>query len=33
MTRRLYRIAGPDARHFLQGLITNDIKGIDAGRR
>jgi tRNA-modifying protein YgfZ len=31
MTRRLYRIAGPDARHFLQGLITNDIKGIDTG--
>jgi folate-binding protein YgfZ len=31
MTRRLYRLTGPDARHFLQGLITNDIKGVDSG--
>jgi folate-binding protein YgfZ len=31
MTRRLYRLTGPDARHFLQGLITNDIKGVDGG--
>jgi folate-binding protein YgfZ len=31
MTRRLYRLTGPDARHFLQGLITNDIKGVDNG--
>ena len=31
MTRRLYRLTGADARHFLQGLITNDLKGIDSG--
>ena len=31
MTRRLYRLTGPDARHFLQGLTTNDLKGIERG--
>ena len=31
MTRRLYRLTGADARHFLQGLTTNDLKGIDSG--
>ena len=31
MTRRLYRLTGGDARHFLQGLITNDLSGIDHG--
>ncbi|MDP5367074.1 MAG: folate-binding protein [Paracoccaceae bacterium] len=31
MTRRIYRLSGADARHFLQGLITNDIAGIDRG--
>ena len=31
MTRRIYRLSGADARHFLQGLITNDIGGIDRG--
>jgi tRNA-modifying protein YgfZ len=31
MTRRIYRLTGPDTRHFLQGLITNDIKGVDHG--
>ena len=31
MTRHLYRLSGTDARHFLQGLITNDIKGVDTG--
>lgn len=31
MTRRIYRLTGPDARHFLQGLTTNDISGIDRG--
>jgi tRNA-modifying protein YgfZ len=29
--RLIYRLTGQDARHFLQGLITNDIKGIDSG--
>ncbi|MFU8882782.1 MAG: YgfZ/GcvT domain-containing protein [Rhodobacterales bacterium] len=31
MTRCLYRLTGTDARHFLQGLITNDLSGIDHG--
>ena len=31
MTRRLYRLTGPDARHFLQGLTTNDLKGMERG--
>jgi folate-binding protein YgfZ len=31
MTRRIYRLTGPDARHFLQGLTTNDLKGVDSG--
>jgi folate-binding protein YgfZ len=31
MTRRIYRMSGADTRHFLQGLITNDIKGVDQG--
>ncbi|WP_372885384.1 folate-binding protein YgfZ [Shimia sp.] len=29
--RRLFEISGPDAEHFLQGLITNDIARLDAG--
>ena len=31
MTRAIYRITGPDADHFLQGLITNDIARLDHG--
>ncbi|OZB17684.1 MAG: folate-binding protein YgfZ [Rhodobacterales bacterium 34-62-10] len=31
MTRRIYRLTGTDTRHFLQGLTTNDIKGVDSG--
>lgn len=31
MTRSVYRLTGGDARHFLQGLITNDLNGIDKG--
>ena len=31
MTRRLYRLGGADARHFLQGLITSDIERLDQG--
>ena len=31
MTRRLYRLSGHDARHFLQGLTTNNLDGIDNG--
>lgn len=31
MTRRIYSLTGHDARLFLQGLITNDIMGIDSG--
>lgn len=26
MTRRLIAVTGPDAAHFLQGLVTNDVK-------
>ncbi|MEM8629928.1 MAG: folate-binding protein [Pseudomonadota bacterium] len=29
--RRVLRISGPDARDFLQGLVTNDIARIDGG--
>lgn len=29
--RRIFRITGPDARHFLQGLITNDVGKLDQG--
>lgn len=31
MTRAIYRIGGKDARDFLQGLITNDIRKLDSG--
>lgn len=31
MTRRIYRLTGTDVRHFLQGLITNDIRRLDQG--
>ncbi len=31
MTRCLYRLTGTDARYFLQGLITNDLSGIEHG--
>lgn len=31
MTREIYRLTGADTRHFLQGLITNDLNGIDRG--
>lgn len=31
MTRTVFRITGNDARDFLQGLITNDIAGLDHG--
>ena len=30
-SRRILRITGPDAERFLQGLITNDISGLDHG--
>lgn len=30
-TRRILRLTGADTRDFLQGLITNDIAGIDTG--
>ncbi|MEL6338121.1 MAG: folate-binding protein, partial [Pseudomonadota bacterium] len=29
--RHIFRLTGDDTRDFLQGLITNDIAGIDAG--
>ena len=29
--RRILRLTGPDTRDFLQGLITNDIRKLDAG--
>lgn len=29
--RRILRLSGPDARSFLQGLITNDVEKIDQG--
>lgn len=31
MTRHVYRLTGSDARHFLQGLITNDLDRIGSG--
>ncbi|MFU8864624.1 MAG: YgfZ/GcvT domain-containing protein [Rhodobacterales bacterium] len=31
MTRHVYRLTGSDARHFLQGLITNDLDRIAGG--
>ena len=31
--RTVLRIAGPDARDFLQGLVTNDVRRLDAGSR
>ena len=31
MTRRIYRLTGKDALHFLQGLTTNDLSGMDKG--
>lgn len=31
MTRRLIAATGPDAAHFLQGLVTNDVKKAAAG--
>lgn len=29
--RRLFEITGKDAEGFLQGLVTNDVKGVDSG--
>jgi folate-binding protein YgfZ len=29
--RTVLRVAGPDAREFLQGLVTNDVRRLDAG--
>jgi folate-binding protein YgfZ len=29
--RALVRVSGPDARDFLQGLVTNDVRRLDAG--
>jgi hypothetical protein len=29
--RHIFRISGSDARHFLQGLVTNDIEKLDQG--
>lgn len=29
--RAVLRISGPEARDFLQGLVTNDVRGLDAG--
>jgi folate-binding protein YgfZ len=31
MTRRIFQITGPEARDFLQGLVTNDVKRLDHG--
>lgn len=31
MSRTIIRITGPDARDFLQGLVTNDVSGLDHG--
>jgi len=30
-SRKIYRLTGPDARSFLQGLVTNDVEKIDQG--
>ena len=29
--RTILRVSGPDARDFLQGLVTNDVNGLDTG--
>jgi tRNA-modifying protein YgfZ len=29
--RRLLRVSGPEARDFLQGVVTNDVRRVDAG--
>lgn len=29
--RRIYQITGPDREHFLQGLVSNDVKGLASG--
>jgi len=29
--RSLVRVSGPDAREFLQGLVSNDVRGLDVG--
>jgi folate-binding protein YgfZ len=29
MTRKIYRITGTEARDFLQGLVSNDVNGLD----
>jgi len=31
MSRTIIRITGPDARDFLQGLVTNEVSGLDHG--
>jgi folate-binding protein YgfZ len=31
MTRKIIRIHGADAQHFLQGLVTNDVSGLSDG--
>ncbi|MBR9652229.1 YgfZ/GcvT domain-containing protein [Thalassovita aquimarina] len=31
MNRTIFRISGSDARHFLQGLVTNDVEQLDQG--
>ncbi len=31
MTRKIYRIGGKDAVHFLQGLVTNDVEKLEQG--
>ena len=31
MTRKIIRISGPDTQHFLQGLVTNDVKRLKDG--
>ncbi|MDX1781702.1 MAG: folate-binding protein [Thalassovita sp.] len=31
MNRTIFRITGSDARHFLQGLVTNDVEKLDRG--
>ena len=29
--RHVFRLSGPDTRSFLQGLVTNDVEGVDQG--
>ncbi|SEQ36214.1 YgfZ/GcvT domain-containing protein [Thalassovita taeanensis] len=31
MSRSIFRITGADARHFLQGLVSNNVDGLDHG--